>query len=59
MKLKTRNSDLSIERIFNGFILTLSGRDDQGNYRTNKLFVDELTEVNSVVSDYFDLPEDN
>lgn len=59
MKLLTRNSDLSIERISNGFILTLCGRDDQGNYRTDKLFVDELADVNSVVSDYFDLPEDN
>jgi hypothetical protein len=59
MKITKRNSDLSIERISNGFILTLSGRDDQGNYRTDKYFVDELTEVNSVVADYFNLPEDN
>lgn len=59
MKITKRNSDLSIERISNGFILTLSGRDDQGNYRTDKYFVDELADVNSVVSDYFDLPEDN
>lgn len=59
MKIVKRNSDLSIERISNGFILTLTGRDDQGNYRTDKLFVDELIDVNSIVSDYFDLPEDN
>lgn len=59
MQIVKRNSDLSIERISNGFILTLTGRDDQGNYRTDKLFVNELTEVNAVVSDYFDLPEDN
>jgi hypothetical protein len=59
MKLKTRNSDLSIERISNGFILTLTGRDNQGNYLTDKYFVLDLTEVNSVVSDYFNLPEDN
>jgi hypothetical protein len=59
MKLKTRNSDLSIERISNGYILTLSGRDSQGNYLTDKLFVNELADVNLVVSDYFDLPEDN
>ena len=58
MKLKTRNSDLSIERISNGYILTLSGRDNQGNYLTDKLFVDELADVNLLVSDYFDLPED-
>jgi hypothetical protein len=58
MKLKTRNSDLSIERISNGYILTLSGRDSQGNYLTDKLFVDELADVNLLVSDYFDLPED-
>lgn len=59
MKLKTRNSELSIERISNGFILTLSGRDSQGNYLTDKLFVTDLAEVNHAVSDYFDLPEDN
>jgi hypothetical protein len=59
MKLKTRNSDLSIERISNGYILTLCGRDNQGNYLTDKLFVKELADVNLVISDYFDLPEDN
>jgi hypothetical protein len=59
MKLKTRNSDLSIERISNGYILTLCGRDSQGNYLTDKLFVKELADVNLVISDYFDLPEDN
>lgn len=59
MRLKTRNSDLSIERISNGFILTLSGRDDTGNYLTDKLFVNNLAEVNNAVEDYFDLPEDN
>jgi len=58
MKLKTRNSDLSIERISNGYILTLCGRDSQGNYLTDKLFVDELADVNLVISDYFELPED-
>jgi hypothetical protein len=58
MKLKTRNSDLSIERISNGYILTLCGRDSQGNYLTDKLFVDELADVNLLVSDYFELPED-
>lgn len=59
MQVVKRNSDLSIEKISNGFILTLSGRDENGNYRTDKLFVDELTEANNVISDYFDLPEDN
>lgn len=59
MNLKSRNSDLSIERISNGFILTLTGRDNQGNYLTDKLFVNNLAEVNFAVSDYFDLPEDN
>lgn len=59
MKLKSRNSDLSIEKISNGFILTLTGRDSQANYLTDKYFVEKLTEVNTVVSDYFNLPEDN
>lgn len=59
MKLKTRNSDLSIERISNGFILTLCGRDDQGNYKTDKLFVEELMNVYHSIADYFNLPEDN
>ena len=58
MRLVTRNSDLSIEKIFNGFILTVSGRNSQGTYLTDNLFVDDLTEVNTVVSDYFNLPED-
>lgn len=59
MQVCTRNSDLSIEKISNGFILTLAGRDKNGNYRTEKLFVDELKEVSVVISDYYDLPEDN
>lgn len=59
MNIVKRNSDLSIEKISNGFILTLSGRDKTGNYLTDKVFVDELTEVNNVISDYFNLPEDN
>ena len=59
MNIEKRSSDLSIEKISNGFILTISGRDGNGNYRTDKLFVDELTEANNVISDYFNLPEDN
>lgn len=59
MQIVKRNSDLSIERISNGFILTLTGRDDQGNYRTDKLFVEELLNVYHSISDYFNLPEDN
>lgn len=59
MQIVKRNSDLSIEKISNGFILTLCGRDENGNYRNDKLFVDELTEANNVISDYFELPEDN
>jgi hypothetical protein len=58
MNLISRNSDLSIERISNGFILTLCGRNNQGSYLTEKIFVNEMTEVNAVVSDYFELPED-
>lgn len=59
MQIASRNSDLSIEKISNGFILTVSGRDKNGNYRTDKLFVNELTEAYYVISDYFNLPEDN
>lgn len=59
MKIVKRSSDLSIEKISNGFILTLSGRDDHGNYLTDKFFVDEMTELHVLVSDYFELPEDN
>lgn len=59
MKITKRNNDLNLEIISNGFILTLSGRDESGTYRTDKIFVNDLTEVNDVISDYFHLPEDN
>jgi hypothetical protein len=59
MKITKRNNDLNLEIISNGFILTLVGRDESGNYVTDKIFVNDLTEANDVISDYFHLPEDN
>lgn len=59
MKITKRNNDLNLEIISNGFILTLTGRDETGNYLTDKIFVNDLTEANDVISDYFHLPEDN
>jgi hypothetical protein len=59
MILAKRNSDLNIEKISNGFILSFSGRDSDGDYISEKLFTNELTEANNIISDYFDLPEDN
>lgn len=59
MKITKRNNDLNLEIISNGFILTLTGRDESGNYLTDKIFVNDLAEVNDAISDYFHLPEDN
>lgn len=59
MKITKRSNDLNLEIISNGFILTLTGRDESGNYLTDKIFVNDLTEANNVISDYFHLPEDN
>lgn len=59
MKITKRSNDLNLEIISNGFILTLTGRDETGNYLTDKIFVNDLTEANDVISDYFHLPEDN
>lgn len=59
MKIKKRSSDLSVEKISNGYVLTLTGRDVNNNYCTDKLFVTGNETLNDVISEYFDLPEDD
>jgi hypothetical protein len=57
--LKTRNSsDVNVEKITNGFIVTLTGRDDNNNYLTDKSFVKDLNEVKAQLEAYFKLKED-
>lgn len=59
MKITKRSNDLNLEIISNGFILTLTGGDETGNYLTDKIFVNDLAEANDAISNYFHLPEDN
>lgn len=58
MNLNTRNSEATVEKISNGYVVTCSGRDDDNNYKTEKVFVDSLNAVTNVLSQYFDLKED-
>lgn len=59
MKIEKRSCDLSVEKISNGYVLTLTGRDGNSNYRTDKVFVNEMSELQVAISEYFDLPEDD
>jgi hypothetical protein len=58
MNLNTRNSEASVEKISNGYIVTCSGRDEDNNYKTEKMFVDSLNSVQAVLTSYFALKED-
>jgi hypothetical protein len=56
--LATRNNDVNVEKITNGFIVTLTGRDTNNNYVTDKNFVKDLNEVRVQLESYFKLKED-
>jgi hypothetical protein len=56
--LATRNADANVEKITNGFIVTLAGRDTNGNYITDKNFVKDIGEVHLQLESYFKLKED-
>lgn len=56
--LATRNADANVEKITNGFIVTLTGRDTNGNYSTDKNFVKDISEVHLQLESYFKLKED-
>jgi hypothetical protein len=56
--LATRNNDVNVEKITNGFIVTLTGRDTNSNYVTDKNFVKDLNEVRVQLESYFKLKED-
>lgn len=58
MNLNTRNSEATVEKISNGYVVAFGGRDDDNNYRTEKVFVDDLNAVTNVLSQYFALKED-
>lgn len=58
MNLITRNSDATVEQISNGYIVTCTGRDDDNNYMTEKVYVDNLAGVSKTLSAYFDLKVD-
>lgn len=58
MNLNTRNSEATVEKISNGYVVSFGGHDDDNNYKTEKVFVDDLNAVTNVLSQYFALKED-
>ncbi len=55
--LKQRNSSVEIEKITNGFVLSVSGTDENEEWCMDKIYEETLEEVLATAAEYFALPE--
>lgn len=55
--LDKRNSSVEVEALDNGFIVAYSGRTDDG-WVNGKLYCEDLSDVGSVLAEYFSLEQD-
>jgi hypothetical protein len=57
MKLAKRSTEATVEKISNGFVVTLQGQDEDSNYATEKFYLEDMKRVSEVLSEFFFLPE--
>lgn len=55
--LDARNNSVEVEALDNGFIVAYSGRADDC-WINGKVFCEELSDVNSVLQEYFSIEQD-
>lgn len=55
MQITKRHETLSVEKITNGFLVTLQGTDVEDNWDTEKFFVTNYEDLNFLMKNYFDL----
>ena len=55
MQIIKRTSTLEVEKISNGFLVTLNGQDANQDYINEKIFVENLNKVLEVSDQYFKL----
>ena len=56
MQIIKRGSSLEVEKISNGFLVTLNGQDSNDNWLNEKVFVENLDKVQQLSDQYFKLP---
>ena len=55
MQIIKRGNSLEVEKISNGFLVTLNGQDSSGEYLNEKVFVENLDKVQDISDQYFKL----
>ena len=56
MQIIKRGSSLEVEKISNGFLVTLNGQDSNDDWLNEKVFVENLDKVQQLSDQYFKLP---
>ena len=57
-KLKKCNDSLTVNMYDNGYMVEVSGRDDNDDWKTAKIVCDTLEEVNQVIIEASSMPRD-
>ena len=55
MQIIKRGSSLEVEKIANGFLVTLNGQDSNDDWLNEKVFVENLDKVQQLSDQYFKL----
>lgn len=55
MQIIKRGSSLEVEKISNGFLVTLNGQDSNDDWLNEKVFVENLDKVQQLSDQYFKL----
>ena len=55
MQIIKRGSSLEVEKISNGFLVTINGQDSNDDWLNEKVFVENLDKVQQLSDQYFKL----
>ena len=55
MQIIKRGNSIEVEKISNGFLVTLNGQDSNDNWLNEKVFVENLDKVQQLSDQYFKL----
>lgn len=57
-KLTKVNESFTVYMYDNGYMLEISGRDQEGDYKTVKILINDLSQLSALVQEATELPRD-
>lgn len=53
----SRNEDMNVEIISNGFLMSVTGRSKDSSYMTQKIYLEDLDSLFKAIEEFVDIPQ--